>query len=234
MKSVELTMMNSVKTFRRCWLHGFKKTKDTEAAISDLQIPEVNAQVICRQVSLTVTVDWDGVDMVGVSIRKHSSRAGFHHQVHGPEYWYLRRGARIVYVYFTEKIQQIVWSPYCLDFLWFYIPLVQRQAGYWISLTKFFMFLIFAVRGTKLSLLRMQTETLNCRFKRGRRLSLLNWGYIWKLLNKYRSVFPKVEDACDQGGKCAEKTNLNKPFSKQSLTCRTKAYNDYLRCSFDC
>lgn len=122
MRSVELTMMNSVKTFRRCWLHGFKKTKDTEAAISDLQIPEVNAQVICRQVSLTVTVDWDGVDMVGVSIGKHSSRAGFHHQVHGPEYWYLRRGARIVYVYFTEKIQQIVWSPYCLDFFMILYP----------------------------------------------------------------------------------------------------------------
>lgn len=31
--------------------------KDTKAAISDLQIPEVYAQVICRQVGLTVTVD---------------------------------------------------------------------------------------------------------------------------------------------------------------------------------
>lgn len=31
--------------------------EDTEAAVSDLEVPEVDAEVICRQVSLIVTVD---------------------------------------------------------------------------------------------------------------------------------------------------------------------------------
>lgn len=31
--------------------------KDTEAAVSDLEVPEVDAEVVCRQVSLIVTVD---------------------------------------------------------------------------------------------------------------------------------------------------------------------------------
>lgn len=86
-----------------------EEQKDTKAAISDLQMPEVNAQVICRQVGLTVAVDRDGVDVVGVSVGKHSPGAGFHHQVHGPEYWYLRRGAgfRI-----TSFVETTVWLMY--------------------------------------------------------------------------------------------------------------------------
>lgn len=95
--------------------------------------------------------------MVGVSIRKHSSRAGFHHQVHGPEYWYLRRGARIVNVYFTEKIQT-VWPPFFFyDFISqnCFRSTGEEAVGYWTSLTKFAMFWISAgrVRGKKLSLL---------------------------------------------------------------------------------
>lgn len=31
--------------------------KDTEAAVGDLEVPEVDAEVVCRQVSLIVTVD---------------------------------------------------------------------------------------------------------------------------------------------------------------------------------
>ncbi len=45
------------KTYRRWWLRGNEQQKDTKAAISDLQIPQVNAQVICRQVCLTIAVD---------------------------------------------------------------------------------------------------------------------------------------------------------------------------------
>lgn len=36
--------------------HEPEISKDTEASVSDLQVPQVNAQVICRQVCLTVTV----------------------------------------------------------------------------------------------------------------------------------------------------------------------------------
>lgn len=50
--------------------------------------------------------------------------------------------------------------------------------------------------------------------------SLFNSVYIWKLFNKYRSQFPKVEGACDQGEKCAVKLKLNRPFSEQ--TCQTQ------------
>lgn len=45
------------ETYRRQWLHAITQQKDTKAAICDLQIPQVNAQVICRQVCLTITVD---------------------------------------------------------------------------------------------------------------------------------------------------------------------------------
>lgn len=64
--------------------------KDTEAAVSDLEVPKVNAQVICRQVRFVVTVDRDGVDVVGVSVGEHPAWAGFHHEVHGYQNWHLR------------------------------------------------------------------------------------------------------------------------------------------------
>lgn len=81
--------------------------KDTKAAIGDLQIPQVDAKVICGQISLTIAVDRDGVDVVGVSIRKHSSGAGLHHQVHGPEHWHLR-GGRISISFLIEENKVLV------------------------------------------------------------------------------------------------------------------------------
>lgn len=42
--------------------------------------------------------------MVGMRIRKHASRAGFHHQVHGPEHWYLRR-SRVRITFILEKVR---------------------------------------------------------------------------------------------------------------------------------
>lgn len=57
--------------------------KDTEAAVGDLQVPEVDAEVVCRQIRLVVAVDRDGVDMIGVSVGKHPPGTGLHHQVHG-------------------------------------------------------------------------------------------------------------------------------------------------------
>lgn len=62
--------------------HSAQHTKDTEAAISDVQMPEVDPQVIGWHVGLVVGVDRDGVDVVGVGVGEHSPRAHFHHQVH--------------------------------------------------------------------------------------------------------------------------------------------------------
>lgn len=62
---------------------GWYAFKDTEAAVGDLQVPEVDAEVICRQICLVVAVDRDGVDMIGVSVGKHPPGTGFHHEVHG-------------------------------------------------------------------------------------------------------------------------------------------------------
>lgn len=41
----------------------------TEALVADVQVPEVDAQVIRRDVGLPVRVDRDRVDMVGVGVR---------------------------------------------------------------------------------------------------------------------------------------------------------------------
>lgn len=63
--------------------------KDTEAAVGDVQMPEVDPQVVRRHVGLVVGVDRDGVDVVGVGVGEHSARAHFHHQVHGLQHWHL-------------------------------------------------------------------------------------------------------------------------------------------------
>lgn len=48
-------------------------SKDTETLICSLNVPEVDAQIISRQVRLLVTVNRDGVDVVRMSIRVHFS-----------------------------------------------------------------------------------------------------------------------------------------------------------------
>ena len=42
--------------------------KDTEAAVSDAQVPQIDAEVVGREVCLAVAVDGDRVDVVGVSV----------------------------------------------------------------------------------------------------------------------------------------------------------------------
>lgn len=58
-------------------------TKLTKALISDLQIPEVDAQLIGANVRLLVAVHADGVDMKGVSVGELPPEAGLHHRVDG-------------------------------------------------------------------------------------------------------------------------------------------------------
>lgn len=57
-------------------------SEDTEAAVGDVQMPEVDPQVIGWHVGLVVGVDGDGVDVVGVGVGEHSARAHLHHEVH--------------------------------------------------------------------------------------------------------------------------------------------------------
>lgn len=47
--------------------------KDTETLIRRLNVPEVNAQIIGRQIRLLVTVNRDRVDVVRMSVRVHLS-----------------------------------------------------------------------------------------------------------------------------------------------------------------
>lgn len=68
--------------------------KDTEAPVSDGQVPEVDAQVVCRHVRLAVAVDGDGVDVVGVAIGEDPPWAHLHHQIHGLQHGHLRRRGR--------------------------------------------------------------------------------------------------------------------------------------------
>lgn len=53
----------------------------TEALIADLHIPQVDTQIICRHVSLPVTVDRYRVDVIRVGIAEHASRRGGGHRV---------------------------------------------------------------------------------------------------------------------------------------------------------
>jgi hypothetical protein len=48
--------------------------KRTEALVADVQVPEVDAQVIGRDVGLSIRVDRDGVDVVGMGIGVDLSR----------------------------------------------------------------------------------------------------------------------------------------------------------------
>lgn len=68
--------------------------KDTKTSVCDFQVPQVDPQVVCRQVSFIVTIDGDGIDVIRVGIGKYPPWAGLHHQVHRPEHWHLQREKR--------------------------------------------------------------------------------------------------------------------------------------------
>lgn len=71
---------------------GKTSRKDTEAAVSDAQMPHIDTQVISGQVGFPITVDRDGVDMIGMTIGEHSSGADLDHQIGGFQYWHLQDG----------------------------------------------------------------------------------------------------------------------------------------------
>lgn len=65
--------------------------KDTKALVCDFKMPEVDSKVICRQVGFLITVDGYGIDMIGMSISKYSTRTSFYHQLHWLKHWNTQR-----------------------------------------------------------------------------------------------------------------------------------------------
>ena len=52
--------------------------EDTEALIGDLEVPDVQSEIVCGEVSAVVAVHGDGVDVVGVSVGEYSPGHGLH------------------------------------------------------------------------------------------------------------------------------------------------------------
>lgn len=55
--------------------------KDTEALVSSLQIPQVYSEVVCGQIRAIITIDSNGVDVVGVCVAEDATRHGLYGDV---------------------------------------------------------------------------------------------------------------------------------------------------------
>ena len=55
---------------------------DVEALVGDLHVPEVDPEVVGGEIRLTVRVDGDAVDVVGVRVGEDAPRGGLHHELH--------------------------------------------------------------------------------------------------------------------------------------------------------
>lgn len=71
-----ISTISAINSLRQVSASNRDSSKRTKAPIADVKIPEVNPQIVCRDVSLLVRIDGYGVDMVGVSIRIHFTRHG--------------------------------------------------------------------------------------------------------------------------------------------------------------
>lgn len=69
--------------------------------------------------------------MVGVSICKHSSGAGFYHQIRGSEYWYLRREARLASLYFRVEYNSLYCHHAVLHFV--NLIMIKKKKGRWFQ-----------------------------------------------------------------------------------------------------
>ena len=74
------------------WVHVW--LKDTEAAVGDAEVPHVDPEVVSRQVRLSIAIDGDGVDMVGVAIGEDASGPHLNHKVGGFQHGHLRQAGR--------------------------------------------------------------------------------------------------------------------------------------------
>ena len=68
------------------------EAKDTEALVGDLQMPEVDPEIVSGHVGLLVTVDRDGVDVVGVCVGENPAWRRLHHEFHGLELGHAQGG----------------------------------------------------------------------------------------------------------------------------------------------
>lgn len=82
-------------------------SEDTEAAVGDVQMPEVDPQVIGWHVGLVVGVDGDGVDVVGVGVGEHSARAHLHHEVHRLQHRHLDKSVSKLEVVKKQTVDSI-------------------------------------------------------------------------------------------------------------------------------
>ena len=65
------------------FLHvGGLDVDDVEGLVGDLHVPQVDAEVVGREVRLAVRVDADRVDVVGVRVGEDAPRRRLHHQFH--------------------------------------------------------------------------------------------------------------------------------------------------------
>lgn len=79
----------------RQFLHvGRLDVDDVEALVGYLQVPQVEPEVVRRQVRLLVRVDRYRVDVVGVSVGKDPTGRRLHHQIHRFDRWHPQRADR--------------------------------------------------------------------------------------------------------------------------------------------
>lgn len=56
---------------------------DVERLIRDFHMPQIDPEIVGREVRLPVAVHADGVDVVGVGVSEDPAGRGLHHQLHG-------------------------------------------------------------------------------------------------------------------------------------------------------
>lgn len=66
------------KLFHVGWLDVY----NVEALVGNFQVPQIDAEIICRQIRFLIRVDRDAIDVVGMRVGKDSSWRRFHHQIH--------------------------------------------------------------------------------------------------------------------------------------------------------
>ena len=68
---------------------------NVEGLVGDLHVPQVDAEVVGREVRLAVRVHADRVDVVGVRVGEDAARRRLHHQFHRLQYWNLQRNEEL-------------------------------------------------------------------------------------------------------------------------------------------
>ena len=72
--------------FRQLLHVGGLDVDDVEGLIGALHVPQVDAEVVGREVGLRVRVHRDGVDVVCVGVGEDAARARLHHELHRLEH----------------------------------------------------------------------------------------------------------------------------------------------------